>query len=555
MSGQRNNYEEYFLPLKDRKAQKKLFSELIDLCFDFYSGKTRNNKFLIYKSPEELKKMVAESLPHKGIKVNNLLKILKDPIGKYSIAQFDQDYLAFPDSGNAVPAFLADIYSKFLNQNMINFTRSAPVATFIEIQLIEWLREIIGYDYKPLEKINSLSEVSGMITTGGCMSNNICVMAALNYSFPEIKGKGLTSLNFQPAIIMSGAISHYSYSSAAHQLGIGQDSLLIAGATPQYTTDLESVEELLKNPPEGKRPFMVVGVAGNSRTTGIDDLNGLEKLCRKYNVWFHTDACHGGCLLFSKKHRKRLDGIEKADSVSLDPHKGLFSPYPLSFAMFKQRDTLVRFTRYEEKVRSGEAWDLGYITPFYGSRGFESLKMWLTIKALGVDGIGKIVDDRQKISAYISEIIIKSKYFSVFNEMSFYRMVFVYYPQKIKDRVDKEKLSFEQKLKIKQFIDDFTHKINEKLYTSGELCLDEFKLDDLGNFTNLETKDKFVVMSISIGNPKHTKKTIRKALNKLFKLCEANLPLMNKKVMGVINRTNDLSIKKDTKNYGPAGWD
>lgn len=550
----KNDYQKYFLPLEDKKAQKRLFSKLLDLCLDFYSGKTRNNKFLVYKSSKELKKMVAESLPYKGTEVNNLLKILRDQIGKYSIAQFDPDYLAFPDSGNAVPALLADIYSKFLNQNMINFTRSAPVATFIEIQLIEWLREIIGYDYKPLEKINSLSEVSGMITTGGCMSNNICVMAALNHSFPEIKEKGLTSLNFQPAIIMSGAISHYSYSSAAHQLGIGQDSLLIAGATPEYTTDLESVEELLKNPPEGKRPFMVVGVAGNSRTTGIDDLNGLEKLCEKYNVWFHVDACHGGCLLFSKKYRKRLKGTEKADSVSLDPHKGLFSPYPLSFAMFKQRDTLVMFTRYEEKARNGEAWDLGYITPFYGSRGFESLKMWLTIKALGVDGIGDIVDNRQEISTDISNTIIKSKYFSVFNEMSFYRMVFVYYPQKIKDSVDKEKLSLGQKLKIKQIVDDFTHKINEKLYTSGELCLDEFKLDDLGNLTNLEAKDKFVVMSISIGNPKHTKKAIRKSLNKLFKLCKTNLPLMNEKVKRVINQTDNLLIKGDTKNYGPAGW-
>lgn len=550
----KNNYRECFLPLKDQKAQKKLFSELLDLCFDFYSGKTRNNKFLVYKSTEDLKKLVAEKLPRRGTKMDNLLGILENPVGKYSIAQFDLEYLAFPDSGNAIPAFLADIYSKFLNQNMIAFSRSAPVATFIEIQLIEWLREIIGYEHKPLKEINSLSEVSGMITTGGHMSNHICMMAALNYSSPEIKEKGLASLNFQPAVIMSGAISHYSHSSAAHHLGIGQDSVLIAESTPDYTTDLKSVEEILKNPPKGKKPFMVIGVAGNSRTTGIDDLECLEKLCRKYNVWFHVDACHGGNLLFSKKYKKRLAGIEKADSVSLDPHKGLFSSYPISFAMFKQRDTLVRFTRYEEKVRNGEAWDLGYITPFYGSRGFESLKMWLTIKALGVDGIGKIVDDRQKISTYISNTIIKSKYFSVFNEMTFYRMVFVYYPQAIKELADKGHLTPEQKLEIKHIIDGFTHKINEELYTSGELCLDEFKLDDLGNFSDLDTKDKFVVMSISIGNPKHTRKTIKKALSKLFKLCEENVPLMRERVMSIITKTSETKVKKDTKNYGPAGW-
>lgn len=550
----KKDYQEYFLPLKDSTAQKKLFNELLELCFDFYSGKTRNGKFFIYKSTDDLKKLVSEDLPHRGTEVKNLLKILEDPVGKYSIAQFDLEYLAFPDSGNAVPAFLADIYSKFLNQNMIAFSRSAPVATFIEIQLIEWLREIIGYEHKSLKDVGSLSEVSGMITTGGHMSNHVCMMGALNHTFPEIKDRGLASLNFQPAVIMSGAISHYSHSSAAHHLGIGQESVLIAKSTSEYTTDLESVEEILKNPPKGKKPFMVIGVAGNSRTTGIDDLNGLANLCNKYNVWFHVDACHGGNLLFSKKYKMLLKGIEKADSVSLDPHKGLFSPYPLSFAMFKQRDLLVKFTRYEEKVRNGEAWDLGYITPFYGSRGFESLKMWLTIKALGIEGIGKIVEDRQKISTFISNTVVNSKYFCVFNEMTFYRMVFTYYPQVIKDIVDKEQFTPEQKLGVKHIIDEFTHKINEELYTSGELCLDEFKLDDLGNFSNLDIKDKFVVMSISIGNPKHTRKTIKKALNKLFRLCKENVPLMKEKIMNLTNKTVDNTLQKDNKNYGPAGW-
>lgn len=550
----KRDYKNYFLPIGDKKKQKKLFSELLDLCLDFYEGKTRDDKFLVYKSNDELKSIVSEKLPKDGKEIDEILNILKDPVGRYSISQFDLTYLAFPDSGNSIPSIVADIYSKFLNQNLIAVSRSAPVATFIEIQLIEWLREIIGYEHKPLEQIESLSEVSGMITSGGHMSNHVCLLGALNEKFPDIKKHGLSSLDFQPAIIMSGAISHYSHSSAAHHLGIGQDSVLIAESTDEYTTDLESVESILKNPPKGKRPFMVVGVAGNSRTTSIDDLEGLSNLCKKYNVWLHVDACHGGNLLFSKKYKKRLKGIEKADSVALDPHKGLFSPYPLSFAMFKKRDVLVNFTRYEEKARNGGAWDLGYITPFYGSRGFESLKMWLTIKALGINGIGKIVEDRQEISKYISDTIINSGYFCVFNEMTFYRMVFVYYPQAIKDIVDKNKLTDKQKIEVKQIIDNYTHKINEELYTSGELCLDEFKLDDLGDFSGLSMKDKFVVMSISIGNPKHTKKTIKASLDILFKHCEENITKMKKQVLNVVNNSSDGSVKNDDNNYGPAGW-
>lgn len=546
-------YDNYFLPLADRAEQDDLFKELIDACFDFYSGETRNGAFLNYQPPEVLKDIAAEDLPLSGTELKEAIHTLREQVGKYSIAQFDDDYLAFPDSGNAIPAIWADIYSKFINQNMISVSRSAPIATFIEIQLLEWLRQIIGYEHKSLKDVQSLSEVSGMITTGGHMSNHVAIMAALNKTFPEIKKVGLSGLDIQPAVILAGAISHYSFSSALHHLGIGQDALLVAGATDEYKTDLEDVERLLANPPEGKRPFMVVGVAGNSRTTSIDDLSALAALCKKYNVWFHTDACHGGALLFSTNYRKLLAGIEESDSVSLDPHKGLFAPYPLSFVLFKERDTLTQFTRYEDEVRDGSTWDLGYITPFYGSRGFESLKLWLTMKTLGVETIEQIIDDRQETAYQLSDHIVKSGYFTVLNEMSFYRMVFVYYPQQVRQKIQNAELSTKQKEAVKRIVDGYTHSINEELYTTGRLCLDEFKLDDIGNRTNLDSNERFVVMSVTVGNPKQNIDKIKTALQKLFVLCETSLEKFESDIDNVLEKDTDDEWKPEAL-YGPAGW-
>lgn len=547
-------YKDYFLPLKNKVQEKKLFDKLIKLSLDFYSGKTRNEKFLIYKSSEELKNIASEKLPQHGIGLEGMMEVLENPIGKYSIAQFDKDYFAFPDSGNAIPTIFADIYSKFLNQNMIAVSRSAPIATFIEIQLIEWLRQLIGYNYKPLKEINALSEVSGMATSGGHMSNHVAMLAALNSAFPQIKKDGLSSLDFQPAVIMAGDISHYSYTSAAHHLGIGQDGVLLTKSTSEYKSNIESIEELLKNPPKGKKPFMVIGVAGNSRTTSIDDLEALARLCEKYKVWLHVDACHGGNLLFSKEYRKLLKGIEKADSVSLDPHKGLFAPYPISFTIFKKRDTLVQFTRYEDKVRQGLSWDLGYINPFYGSRGFESLKVWLLIKTLGMKTLEKIIDDRQVLARYCHQLIKESNYFCILNDMDFYRMTFVYYPNEIKKLVESQKLTQEQKINIKKVIDEFTHKINEELYVSGEICLDEFQLYDLGDFTGLNNSEKFVIMSVTLGNPTQTRANIKKSFSKLFHNAEKEKAAFSRKVQDAIN----LNIAKTTNTldglHGPAGW-
>lgn len=548
------NYDKYFLPLKNRLEEKRLFRKLDKLCCDFFSGKTRDKKFLIYQTTDQLKDMVSEKIPNKGVGLDEMFNIMENVVGKYSISQFDPDFFAFPDSGNAIPTLFGDVYSKFLNQNLIAVSRSAPIATFIEIQLIEWLRQLIGYEYKSMKKIKSLSEVSGMVTSGGHMSNHMALLAALNTTFPQIKKQGLSSLNFQPAVIMAGDISHYSHTSAAHHLGIGQDAALFSKSTSKYKTDVESVEEILRNPPKGKKPFMVVGVAGNSRTTSIDDIKKLASLCKRYKVWFHVDACHGGSLIFSKKYKKMLWGINLADSVSLDPHKGLFSPYPISFIIFKKRDTLVQFTRYEEKVRQGLAWDLGYINPFFGSRGFESLKIWLLIKTLGIKLIGRIIDDRQVLAKYCFDLISNSKYFCILNDMDFYRMTFVYYPYKIKKYVDAQRLSIEQKQNIKKLIDEFTHKINELLYTNGSLCLDEFHLHDLGNFTSLDSVDRFVIMSVTMGNPKQTKVLIKKSLNKLFIMASIEENNFKERVEEIV-RSNKTQVGKTIEDlHGPAGW-
>lgn len=527
----------------------------MDACFDFYSGKSRDNKVLIHKSPDELKAEIQEEMPSRGMSYDEIIDVLNNKVGKYSIAQFDEKNFSFPDSGNAIPAIMADIYSKFINQNMIAVSRSAPIGTFIEIQLIEWLRKLIGYESKPLYQIGSLSEVSGMITSGGHMSNHIAIMSALNSTYPEIKNQGISSLDVQPAIILAGDISHYSFNSAIHHLGIGQDALLSAKINSDYTTDIKSVEELINNPPEGKKPFMVVCVAGNSRTTGIDNISELSKLCKKYGLWLHTDACHGGSLLFSSKYRKKfLTDIEQSNSVSLDPHKGLFSPYPCSFVMFKKRDTLAMFTRYEKEVRDGSAWDLGYITPFYGSRGFESLKLWLTIKAIGLDKLEQIINDRQNLARKISRLINNSGYFTLFNEMDFYRMVFVYYPSDIRKKVSSLELTSSQKEKIKYWIDHYTHLINNQLYESGDLCLDEFKLIDEGNFTGLNIQDRYVVMSVTNGNPKQTFSNVQKNLQLLFDICNYFKPELINKIESILNNTSSGQKPSNKKTYGPAGW-
>lgn len=315
------NATKYFLNGKNKK-NKKLFYKIIDICFDFINGKDRNHKVINYEKTDFFKTRMSEPLPTNGIEYNEVEELLRF-IGKYSISQSDLNYLAFPDSGNSIPGLIGDIYSKFINQNLIAFDRSAPIATFLEIQLLEWLRELIGYEHKEMKEIKALSEVAGICTTGGHMSNHIAILTALNEKYSNIKEKGLSSLGHTPKVLLASKISHYSLSSAVHHLGIGLENIISINTNADFTTDLNDLELKLKKHQESNDIFIVVAAAGNTRTGGMDDLQKISSICKKFNVWFHVDACHGGSLIFSKALKKKyLNGIEEADSISLDPHKG-----------------------------------------------------------------------------------------------------------------------------------------------------------------------------------------------------------------------------------------
>ncbi|MFH1586091.1 MAG: pyridoxal-dependent decarboxylase [archaeon] len=545
--------DRYFI--KPTEEQEELLKKTVELGMRFFDGSLRESKCLVYKDPRFFFKKLNEPIPIDPVEVEKSLDILKE-IGKYSISQFDINFLSFPDSGNSLPGMMGALFSKIINQNLMAFDRSAPIGTVIEVQLIEWLRQLMGYEYKSLEEMKNLHDVSGMSVTGGYMANTVAVMAALNNKFPEIKKKGLASLDVTPIILVSKKISHYSIDAAAHHLGIGRDNVVDIPTKSDFTTDYTKLKEVLDSLPEDKVPFMVVGVAGNTKTANLDNMEEIADFCEKNDLWLHVDACHGGSLLFSKKLKEKLmKGIERADSITIDPHKGLFITYPSSFVLFKRRDTLIMFTRYPEKASDEKVWDLGLITPFYGSRGFESLSFWMLIKIMGIKGIQEAVEYRSDLAKYAERLIEETGMFVKLNEMDFYRLAFVYCPKDVHDwlKENGEKLTKKQKEKITNLINEYDHRMNQKLYESGKLCLDEYGIHDVDNRASIHNmEDRLLAMAITVGNPLYTEESIKRALGMLFKEAEKNIEsFKNDFKKALIDKS--VSTQYDIIK-GPAGW-
>lgn len=152
-------------------------------------------------------------------------------------------------------------------------------------------------------------------------------------------------------------------------------------------------------------------------------------MCARHGVWFHADACHGGSLIFDPEQRSRcLAGIDRADSVSLDPHKGLFSPYPSSYVVFRDRGRLVQFSRHTDTVLADGCWDLGLVTPFVGSSAFQALPTWMLLKNIGTRRLGKIAAARAELVRLLSRLLAESGLFVQLNDIDFYRLAFVFCP-------------------------------------------------------------------------------------------------------------------------------
>lgn len=543
---------EFFVYGEATPEQRSFLQDVLSLGLAFVEGTERNGLVLRYADNDVLRGIIDEPLPTFGCTLNELYSCLREKVVRYSIAQSDQRYLAFPDSGNSVATLAADILCGFLNQNLIAVDRSAPSASFIELQLLLWLRHLIGFKSSTLSEISCLEEVGALWTPGGNMSNYTAVYVALQNRYPEVRNQGLSSLSPRPVIIQAREIAHFSYEGAARVLGLGSNGILWAKADGSYRTDPESVERLMQTLAPNVDPFMLVCVAGNCRTTCIDDILRLREVCDTHGLWLHVDACHGGSLLFSQRlKREFLQGIELADSVSLDPHKGLFITYPSSYILFRDPKSLSTLSRYPDRVSDPSCFDLGLITPFLGSRGFQSLKLWLLIKHLGVDGLGEVVENRCDVNRRLTSLLKDTGLFVLLNDNIFYRVAFVFCPRAVQHRIRNTRLHRRDRASMIDVVNEHTKKFCEQLYQSGEAVFDLFALEDINDNVGLGPGVKYSTIGMAIGHPcvsEDNENLLKRVVTRLGKRIECEM------LAALDTKAKKLERSSPTRSTGPAGW-
>ncbi|MEU9172300.1 lysine decarboxylase DesA [Streptomyces sp. NPDC048420] len=327
-------------------------------------------------------------------------------------------YLAHLNCPVVIPAVLGEAILSAVNSSLDTWDQSAG-GTLIERKLIDWTTARIGLG----------PGADGVFTSGGTQSN----LQALLLAREEAKTDSLSELR-----IFASEVSHFSVKKSAKLLGLGADSVVsIPVGTDKRMQTVALARELERCKQDGLVPMAVVATAGTTDFGSIDPLPEIAELCEQYGTWMHVDAAYGCGLLASLKYRDRIDGIERADSVTVDYHKSFFQPVSSSAVLVRDAATLRHATYHAEYLnprrmvqeRIPNQVDKSLQT----TRRFDALKLWMTLRVMGADGIGQLFDEVVDLTAEGWKLLAADPRFDVVVEPSLSTLVFRYIPASVTD--------------------------------------------------------------------------------------------------------------------------
>lgn len=338
-------------------------------------------------------------------------------------------YLGHLNCPVVIPAVLGEAVLSAINSSLDTWDQSAG-GTLIERRLIDWTTERIGLG----------PAADGIFTSGGTQSNLQALLLAREEA--KIRPEHFTRLR-----IFTSECSHFSVQKSAKLLGLGPDAVVSVAVDRDKRMQTVALARALEQcVAEGAVPMAVVATAGTTDFGSIDPLPEIAALCEQFAVWMHVDAAYGCGLLASRERRGLLEGIENADSVTVDYHKSFFQPVSSSAVLVRDRATLRHATYHAEYLnprRMAEERIPNQVDKsLQTTRRFDALKLWMTLRVMGADGIGELFDEVCDLAAEGWQLLAADPRFDVVVEPRLSTLVFRYIPAGVTspDEIDRANL-------------------------------------------------------------------------------------------------------------------
>ncbi len=340
------------------------------------------------------------------------LGLLKSPIGESPIPatkalDLIRRYVDFPALNPASGGHLGyipggGVYFASLGDYMADVTNryagvfyAGPGAVRMENQLLRWVAKVVGFP----------ATSAGNITSGGSIANLIAICTARD-------ARGITSARIPTSVIYLTHQAHHSLEKAIRIAGLGECVIRYVPMDPQYRMDTSALRIIIQEDIDNAlTPFLLIASAGTTDVGAIDPLPALARLARKHNLWFHVDAAYGGFFALTEEGKRKLQGMEKSDSLVIDPHKGLFLPYGSGVVLVKSRKHLNATHFYQanymqDALSATEEPSPADLSPEL-TKHFRGLRMWLPLKLHGVKPFRACLQEKLLLARYFYEEIQK----------------------------------------------------------------------------------------------------------------------------------------------------
>lgn len=330
-------------------------------------------------------------------------------------------YLAHLNCPVAIPAVLGEAIVSAVNSSLDTWDQSAG-GTLIERRLIDWTAERVGLG----------DAADGIFTSGGSQSNLQAMLLARDEARRTMRQAGVPA-DLPQLRILASTVSHFSIVKAAALLGLGTDAVVAIPCDDDMKMRASALAvELERCEREGLVVMAVVATAGTTDFGSIDPLPEVADLCRRHGTWLHVDAAYGCGLLVSRRRRHLLDGIERADSVTVDFHKSFFQPVSSSALLVRDSAVLRHVTHHADYLNPArmaeESIPNQVDKSIQTTRRFDALKLWLTLRIMGADAVGQLFDDVVDRAADVWRLLDGDARFEVVTRSQLSTLVFRYVP-------------------------------------------------------------------------------------------------------------------------------
>ena len=387
-------------------------------------------------------------ITEEGMDIGEILRIYKENVDDQALCAVSGKFFGYIAPCSMYYSALGDYMAAVMDEYAGEFS-SSPGAVRMEYQLLDWMAELVGYH---------AGTAKGVLASGGSIATLTCIVTAR-------EAHGLNAEDYPRAVVYHTRFTHHCVAKSLHIAGLGGCVMRAVPTDADFRMDPDSLAEMIRTDrAAGLQPWLVVSSAGTTDLGNVDELDRIGALAREHGLWFHVDAAYGGFFILCDLVRHRFRGIEMSDSVVMNPHKGLHTPFGLGAALIRDGEHLYRSHYYTADYLQDRAFHRQELSPADVSpeltRHFRALRLWLPLKLIGVAPFRAMLSEKLLLTRYAWQRLQSTPGFEVGPEPELSILVFRY-------------------IDVDGDVDEFNRKLVEALRRDGTIFLTSTLIDNV----------------------------------------------------------------------------